>query len=210
MDNKNILGFPFRNIKDCRVSSAYGVRIDPITHKKGVFHQGMDIVSYSDITVISVCDGVVKLNKSTGDYGIHVDVKLDDKSIGGYILYGHLKHSYVKVGDRVKKGDKIGIMGSTGRSTAAHLHIEWRNVMWTPAKRQDISKMFGIKNITCNKGEIEYLSPEYDDWEAETLDKLVKEELINSPEYWLGKWNENCTIKDMVGFVGELTLRSKD
>lgn len=108
-----------------------------ITQKyKVLTHGGIDSVKYKSQTcnIIAHSDGVVvecrktyKTTDRTGNsYGNYVKIKHDN---GYYTLYAHMKYGSVcvNVGDKVTKGQVIGYMGSTGRSTGAHLHFEVRN-----------------------------------------------------------------------------------
>ena len=103
--------------------------------KSGV-HNGIDlvgtgrtldyIVAHSDGQVVSVRSNYKTTDKTGSSYGNYVKIKHNN---GMYTLYAHMKHGSVtvKLGDKVKKGQVIGYMGSTGRSTGAHLHFEVRN-----------------------------------------------------------------------------------
>lgn len=112
---------PVRNEDLTRVASGYGWRTDPFT-KARKFHYGMDFTAPRGTPVFASGDGVVVRadNKSTG-YGNHIRI---DHGFGYISLYGHLYKYNVKKGQKVKRGDLIGFVGSTGRSEAPHLHYE--------------------------------------------------------------------------------------
>lgn len=105
--------------EDYRFSGAFGE--DRKTH----IHQGIDISTKgaSGIAALSVMDGEVVYRNTKGGYGNTIIIRNDD---GYYCLYGHLNSyaSNLKPGDRVKAGQQIGIVGSTGNSTGNHLHFE--------------------------------------------------------------------------------------
>lgn len=95
----------------------------------GSFHGGIDIGSYGKhIPVIAAADGVVIYAGRNGGYGnmVLIDHGKDEKNRRVSTLYAHLKSINVKPGEEVKKGDIIGLMGNTGRSTGIHLHYETR------------------------------------------------------------------------------------
>ena len=109
------------------------------------FHTGIDLVGITNKDVYSVCEGkVIMVNSNYGDYGKAVKVK--DSTTGKVFLFAHLKSIAVKVNQYVSRLTKIGVMGNTGRSTGAHLHIEMR----TPADKygevEDIARYMGIPN----------------------------------------------------------------
>jgi murein DD-endopeptidase MepM/ murein hydrolase activator NlpD len=103
-------------------SSGFGYRIDPFT-KMRTFHFGLDIVAAYGNSVVAPADGyVLELNR---DRFFGNSVILNH---GGGIttLYGHLSKTSVRVGQKVKRGDEIGKVGSTGKSIGPHLHYEIR------------------------------------------------------------------------------------
>ena len=103
------------------VSSNFGYRKDPWT-KKTRYHEGLDINAPSGTAVYSTADGVVRTcYNSSGGYGKMVTI---DHGYGFTTLYGHLRKYSVKPGQQVKRGDIIGQVGNTGRSTGTHLHYE--------------------------------------------------------------------------------------
>lgn len=104
-------------------TSSFGVRKDPFT-KRPARHNGTDFASYRMAPIVATADGVVKsVTVSSGGYGRLVEI---DHGYGFETRYAHLSKSYVKRGQVIKAGDKIGGMGSTGRSTSTHLHYEVR------------------------------------------------------------------------------------
>lgn len=89
------------------------------------FHSGIDLVGTTTKTLVAFRDGYIKESGwSRYGYGKHVIIETDI----GFILYGHLEDIYVSKYEFVKKGDEIGKEGSTGTSTASHLHFEIRKV----------------------------------------------------------------------------------
>jgi len=116
------------------ITSPFGWRKDPVTKKNTRHHNGADIVTgRKDEPVLAVMNGrIVKAQKSTaksGGFGYYVVVRhfIDGKFYTS--LYAHMKaNSFkVRVGQLVKAGDQLGIMGTTGYSTGVHLHLEiWK------------------------------------------------------------------------------------
>lgn len=102
------------------LSSPYGKRVDPITGRPG-WHAGVDYAGEDGSSVVAVAGGVVTFAGTRSGYGELVEINHGD----GYVTrYGHHKKVLVEVGDVVKKGEQIGLMGSTGRSTGPHVHFE--------------------------------------------------------------------------------------
>ncbi len=102
------------------LSSAYGKRVDPITGKIA-WHSGVDFAGRDGSEVIAVASGVVTYAGHRSGYGQLVEITHRN---GLVTRYGHHKSLLVEVGDVVKKGEQIGVMGSTGRSTGPHVHFE--------------------------------------------------------------------------------------
>jgi murein DD-endopeptidase MepM/ murein hydrolase activator NlpD len=102
------------------LSSKYGKRIDPFTGKQE-HHKGIDISSKEGSSILAVADGVVTWSGDRTGYGKLVEINHGN----GYVTrYGHNKKNLVKTGDAIRKGDAVALMGSTGRSTGPHVHIE--------------------------------------------------------------------------------------
>ncbi len=108
------LGFPAPG----KVTSGFGLRINPIT-KRPEFHLGLDIANVWGTPVRAPADGTVIKAGWCGLLGNCVEIK-HNKDIKTY--YGHLSKVLVKKGEKVKRGEIIGFMGNTGRSTGPHLH----------------------------------------------------------------------------------------
>lgn len=111
-----------RPMKSYYISSKFGSRIDPFT-KQVKTHNGLDFVGPYKSFIYAPADGVVDIVGKRGGFGNSIEI-----NHGNNIKteYAHLDSSLVKAGDTVKRGDKIAIQGSTGRSTGQHLHWEVR------------------------------------------------------------------------------------
>jgi len=116
----SIPGFvPARNFT---FTSGYGFRYDPFSGR-GAQHGGIDMAGAHGEPILASASGRVIRSERFGGYGNCVDI---DHGKGIVTRYGHLSSIMVSVGDRVTVGQKIGGMGSTGRSTGTHLHFEVR------------------------------------------------------------------------------------
>lgn len=112
---------PVKNEDLKRMASGYGYRSDPFT-KIRKFHKGMDFTAKTGTPIFATGDGIIKRadSKATG-YGKHIVIK---HGFGYETLYAHLSKYNKRPGEKVKRGDIIGYVGSTGRSQASHLHYE--------------------------------------------------------------------------------------
>jgi len=112
---------PVRNENLKQVASGFGYRNDPFT-KVRKFHEGMDFSAKTGTPIFATGDGVVqRADNSVSGYGNHIVIR---HGFGYETLYGHLSKYKCRPGQRVKRGDIIGYVGSTGRSEAPHLHYE--------------------------------------------------------------------------------------
>jgi len=102
------------------ISSEFGYRMNPFSGRK-TFHRGIDIANYTGTPVYAPADGVISFAGPRGGYGNVVQI---DHGFGIVTRYGHNSKINVRNGQRVKRGDKIAEIGSTGRSTAPHAHYE--------------------------------------------------------------------------------------
>lgn len=112
------LGFPFLG-KSVYVSSRFGYRIHPISGNKE-FHKGIDIPMPTGTPINATISGKVKTGNN-GSYGKYVEITSGKRKT----LYAHCNTIEVSNGARVKKGDVIATVGSTGSSTGSHLHLEF-------------------------------------------------------------------------------------
>lgn len=101
-------------------TSTFGLRQDPFT-KRPTMHHGLDFGGQRNTPIVATADGVVVRAGRNGAYGKFVEI---DHGYGFKTRYAHMHKTFVKRGQTVEKGTKIGGMGSTGRSTATHLHYE--------------------------------------------------------------------------------------
>lgn len=109
-----------RPVKSGWLSSAYGNRIDPFTGKRA-WHGGVDFAGQAGSEVLAVAEGVVTWSGQRYGYGNLVEV---DHGNGFATRYGHNDANLVQVGERVRKGQVLARMGSTGRATAPNVHFE--------------------------------------------------------------------------------------
>lgn len=102
------------------ISSYFGERQDPFTGHEA-YHKGVDFAGTAGENVVAVAAGVVTWSGERSGYGTLVEVNHGD----GYVTrYAHNEQTLVNVGDTVKRGQAIALMGSTGRSTGPHVHFE--------------------------------------------------------------------------------------
>jgi murein DD-endopeptidase MepM/ murein hydrolase activator NlpD len=104
------------------VTSPYGKRQDPFT-KEWAFHGGLDLGAPPGSEVLATARGIVTVAGPSGPYGNMVEI---DHGMGVVTRYGHLKSVAIAVGDEVGFRQKVGVIGSSGRSTSRHLHYEVR------------------------------------------------------------------------------------
>jgi murein DD-endopeptidase MepM/ murein hydrolase activator NlpD len=116
---------PIRNHDLRRLSSYFGYRTDPF-YKVSKFHEGVDFSATPGTDMVATGDGVViESGRSMSGYGNQIII---DHGFGYKTMYAHLQKIKVKTGDHVKRGQMIGEVGSTGKSTSPHLHYEvWKN-----------------------------------------------------------------------------------
>lgn len=116
-----------------RHTSSFGNRIDPFNGRPR-FHRGMDFAAYRRAPIVATAPGRVIYAGWRGDYGRFVEI---DHGYGFITRYAHLHEIAVRRGDIVERGQTIGGMGSTGRSTATHLHYE----IWYDGSEMDPNRL---------------------------------------------------------------------
>lgn len=110
-------------IGDAAVSSGFGWRLHPLLGS-WLMHAGRDLAAPEGTPVVAALDGTVVSSGLAGGYGLAIE--LDHRNPWRRTLYGHLSELYVRAGERVRQGEVIGRVGSTGLSTGPHLHFEVR------------------------------------------------------------------------------------
>jgi len=112
---------PVSNKDLSRIASGFGYRIDPV-YKTSKFHAGLDFAAPQGTPIYATANGTVEVAGNTGNgYGNHVVI---NHGYGYGTLYGHMFRVKVKSGQKVKRGEIIGYVGSTGKSTGPHCHYE--------------------------------------------------------------------------------------
>lgn len=112
---------PVSNKNLNRIGGSFGYRVDPV-YKDIRFHQGLDFTAPSGTPIYATADGVVQAaGFSTDGYGNKVVI---NHGYGYQTLYGHMVKIKAKQGQSVKRGEVIGYIGSTGKSTGPHCHYE--------------------------------------------------------------------------------------
>lgn len=112
---------PVSNKQLKRIASGFGYRIDPF-YRTPKLHAGIDFTAPRGSAIYATADGTIQsvVRKKWG-YGLHIVINHGN---GYTTLYGHMSKTMVRAGQKVKRGQRIGSVGSTGKSTAPHLHYE--------------------------------------------------------------------------------------
>jgi murein DD-endopeptidase MepM/ murein hydrolase activator NlpD len=112
---------PISNKNLRHVASGYGYRIDPV-YKVAKFHAGLDFAASQGTPIYATADGIVKeAGYNAGGYGRHVVI---NHGYGYETLYAHMYRIKARVSQKIKRGEVIGYVGSTGKSTGPHCHYE--------------------------------------------------------------------------------------
>lgn len=115
-----VSGLPVSN---AHISSRYGYRVNPLSGRRQL-HRGLDLVGKPGSRILALADGIVTYSGRNGGYGNLVEI---EHPSGYRTRYAHNHSLLVPLGARVSKGQVIATMGSTGRSTGTHLHVEVRH-----------------------------------------------------------------------------------
>lgn len=138
-----------------RLASGFGMRIDPV-YGTPKMHKGLDFTAPQGTPIYATGNGVVRESGfSEGGYGNHVVI---NHGYGYETLYGHMVRIKVRNGQRVKRGELIGWVGSTGKSTGPHCHYE----------------------VHVNNGEVDPVYFFYNDLTPEQFDRLLKKAATGS------------------------------
>jgi murein DD-endopeptidase MepM/ murein hydrolase activator NlpD len=119
-------------VREAALGSPFGIRTDPIAGLRAM-HEGIDFNAEAGTPVVAAADGVVLSAGWQGDFGNMVEV---DHGAGLTTRYAHLSRMSARPGTMIKRGEPIGAVGNTGRSTGSHLHFEVRvaGVAQNPAR----------------------------------------------------------------------------
>ncbi|MHA7820762.1 MAG: M23 family metallopeptidase [Erythrobacter sp.] len=109
-------------VEGARLSSGYGMRNHPVLRQRRG-HKGVDLAAPTGTPIYATADGIVGRADWFSSYGLYISI---DHGADLETRYAHMSRLAVAAGERVKKGDVIGYVGSTGRSTGPHLHYEVR------------------------------------------------------------------------------------
>lgn len=109
-------------VKNFKLTSSYGFRTDPFKGRRAR-HKGLDMAGPVGTPIYATADGIVGRSQWVRGYGKYIEINHGNEI---QTRYGHMSRLNVKANARVKSGDLIGFMGSTGRSTGSHLHYEVR------------------------------------------------------------------------------------
>lgn len=114
--------FPLPPSQTKRITSRFGYRRDPKSGKSA-FHSGVDLAADKAVTVHASADGVICFSGVANGYGNLIIIR---HKFGFCTFYGHMSFRYKYINDTVHRGQIIGFVGSTGKSTGNHLHFEVR------------------------------------------------------------------------------------
>lgn len=173
-------------------------------------HYGIDIAAPRGTTVVSVSDGVVSKSYYSRTYG---NVVFIEHTTGFETVYAHLHERFVKNGDKVSKGDKIGTVGNTGRSSGNHLHFEVHDGNWHMSKTNAIDPFLVLEDEMIETDQYQVASTtkileelprntENEGWlivtvsQGDNLWKLAKKYEVSIED--IVKWNELKTDKLIV------------
>ena len=124
MQQKRMRQIPIFRPTDGYIASHFGWRADPMGGEDKCFHEGLDFANKIGTPVYTTADGVVRFTGVQGSLGRVVRILHEDT--GYKTVYGHLESSVVQRNQKIQRGDLIGYMGNSGRSTGPHLHYEVR------------------------------------------------------------------------------------
>ena len=120
MPSTSDIAFDHPVLNTANVSVQFGMRTNPFTDKPS-WHGGVDLGAPWDDPIYAPAEGVVVFAGTEAGWGKRVDLKVSD---GWVLRFAHLKAFEVSEGDQISAGDVLGIIGSTGRATGPHVHLE--------------------------------------------------------------------------------------
>ena len=136
-----------RPVEQMRLTSSFGTRSDPFNGRRAR-HNGIDIPGPIGTPIYATADGTVGRAQRLGGYGNYVEIEHGNAM---QTRYGHLSAIAVSSGQRIRRGDILGYMGSTGRSTGSHLHYEVR-IAGAPVNPIPFIADDGVMVMAANNG----------------------------------------------------------
>jgi len=146
---KAIQSIPLGKPVNGSISSGFGARKDPVNNKHS-FHEGIDFRAGRGDKIYATGSGVVVKAFVNGSYGNFVEI---DHKNGYRTSFAHMQKFVVKKGDKVKRGQLIGLVGNTGRSTGPHLHYEmlYKGKAINPLKYMQVAKLAKVSGQATEK-----------------------------------------------------------
>lgn len=142
-----IRGLRHPNVPELKFPVPHGLLTSPFGFRWGSFHRGLDIAAPVGNPVLACADGRVVFTGSQKRFRRYGNTVLIDHGKGAYTYYAHLSGILVKPGQLMRRGQKIALVGNTGRSTGPHLHLEVRvaNQMYNPLAYFSAKEMSGMR-----------------------------------------------------------------
>jgi murein DD-endopeptidase MepM/ murein hydrolase activator NlpD len=142
-----IRGLRHPSVPELKFPVPHGVLTSPFGFRWGSFHKGLDIAAPIGNPVLACANGKVIYTGSQKRFRRYGNAVLVDHGKGAYTYYAHLSNILVKPGQVIHRGQKIALVGNTGRSTGPHLHLEVRvaNQMYNPLAYFSANDMAGMK-----------------------------------------------------------------
>lgn len=138
-------------VKNARLTSKFGWRNIGFGKE---WHQGVDLASTGKVPIVASAGGIVTRAQAFSSYGNVVMIRHTIHGKTYETNYAHLDSSCVQVGQKVKQGQQIGIMGNTGRAFGVHLHFEIHNGLWQTGQPNAVDPMKYITLTNEAKGEL--------------------------------------------------------
>lgn len=183
MTKQSFLHFPYKGAS--RITTLFGVKGNWACG----WHIGLDLVGMGDKTILALAPGVVERIDSAGAYGNHIRIQQEN---GHLSLYAHLSKILVKRGQKVQAGQAIGAEGSTGNSTASHLHLEIHQGGYrypakgsSPATAPWLIDPCQALGIEPKLGEVKKVAEKKPFTQgSEVIQHWAEQGIIDSPDYW--------------------------
>lgn len=145
-----MLSIPFESDSSYTITSGFGKRKNPLNGEENDFHTGIDLATSKGTNVVSSGDGIVeKIGFEKNGLGNYVYIKHNFSGLILYTMYGHMLDDSIVIleGQEIKKGEKIGQVGTTGASTGYHLHFMITSPIASYEEKYLIDPTYVIKGI---------------------------------------------------------------